>query len=79
VIGRGHFIAVKAHQVWHHSPDTALFVIEHYWRTASHASTKFKWAVMVIGVKRLAVQVVWLINLQLAMFEEHHMGRWLAH
>src|SRR5690606_29765309 len=67
VVARGHAVRVEAHQVGHDSADSALLVIEHDRRAAGRAGAELQRTVRVLVVERLTLQVIRLVDLEVAV------------
>ena len=65
---------VIAHQVWHDGADSPLFIVQHDGRAAILARAELQRAIRIVGVKRLSIQLRFLVDFQVAVPEKDDMG-----
>ena len=75
VVGRGQPLRVIAHQVGHHDTDSPLLVIQHDRRAADFTHAQLQRAARVLIIEGHALQAARTGNGEVAVLEEHNVGR----
>ena len=77
MVGRGHIFGVITHQVRHNYTDSFLLVVQHDRFTAARASAQLKRPLGIFTVEGLTLQACEVIDVEVAVIEEHDMRRGL--